>query len=76
MTLMKIAERFDFQKKQVRKTIRAHKGISVYRDSVLVLPKSDNARDWLGLDLRRVSKVGTTNEHESNCRVCFYFGRK
>ena len=54
-----IAERFDFQKSQVRKSIRAHKGISVYRDGVLVLPKSDNARDWLGLDLRRVSKIGT-----------------
>ena len=54
-----IAERFDFQKSQVRKAIRAHKGVSVYRDSVLVLPKSDNARDWLGLDLRRISKVGT-----------------
>ena len=54
-----IAERFDFQKSQVRKAIRAHKGISVYRNGVLVLPKSDNARDWLGLDLRRVSKVGT-----------------
>lgn len=54
-----IAEKFDFQKSQVRKAIRAHKGISVYRDAVLVLPKSDNARDWLGLDLRRVSKVGT-----------------
>lgn len=54
-----IAERFDFQRSQVRKAIRAHKGISVYRDGVLVLPKSDNTRDWLGLDLRRVSKVGT-----------------
>lgn len=54
-----ISERFDFQKSQVRKAIRAHKGISVYRDGVLTLPKSDNARDWLGLDLRRVSKVGT-----------------
>ena len=54
-----IAERFDFQKSQVRKSIRAHKGISIYRDDVLVLPKSDNARDWLGLDLRRVSKIGT-----------------
>lgn len=53
-----IADRFDFQKSQVRKTIRTHKGISVYRDGVLVLPKSDNARDWLGLDLRRVSRVG------------------
>ena len=54
-----IAEHFDFQKSQVRKAIRVHKGISVYRDGVLVLPKSDNTRDWLGLDLRRVSKVGT-----------------
>ena len=31
----------------------------MYRDGVLILPKSDNARDWLGLDLRRISKVGT-----------------
>ena len=54
-----IADRFDFRKSQVRKSIRAHKGISVYRDGILVLPKSDNARDWLGLDLRRISKVGT-----------------
>ena len=57
--IQEIAERFDFQKSRVRKAIRAHKGISVYRDGVLVLPKSDNTRDWLGLDLRRVSKVGT-----------------
>ncbi len=54
-----IAEKFDFQENQVRKTIRAHKGISVYRDGILVLPKSENARDWLGLDLRRISKIGT-----------------
>jgi signal transduction histidine kinase len=54
-----IAEHFEFEKTQVRKIIRAHKGISIYRDGILVLPKSDNARDWLGLDLRRVSKVGT-----------------
>ena len=53
-----IFEKFGFQRNQIRKSIRAHKGISVYRDGVLVLPKSDNARDWLGLDLRRVSKVG------------------
>ena len=25
----------------------------------LVLPKSESARDWLGLDLRRISRVGT-----------------
>lgn len=54
-----IAEKFHFQKNNVRKAIRAHKGVSIYRDRILVLPKSENARDWLGLDLRRVSKVGT-----------------
>jgi signal transduction histidine kinase len=54
-----IADKFGIQKGQIRSSIRAHKGISVYRDGVLVLPKSESARDWLGLDLRRVSKVGT-----------------
>ena len=54
-----IAERFEFRKNEVRKAIRAHKGISVYRDGILVLPKSDKARDWLGLDIRRISKIGT-----------------
>ncbi len=53
-----IASKFNFQKSRIRKAIRVHKGVSVYRDDVLVLPKSDDARDWLGLDLRRVSKVG------------------
>lgn len=53
-----IAEKYAYQKNLVRKAIRAHKGISLYRDSILVLPKSDNSRDWLGLDLRRVSRVG------------------
>jgi len=53
-----IAERFDLKKSSVRRDIRAYKGISVYRDGVLVLPKSEQARDWLGLDLRRVGRVG------------------
>ncbi|CAL1125068.1 unnamed protein product [Cladocopium goreaui] len=53
-----IADKFECQRNQVRKAIRAHKGLSVYRDGILVLPKSEGARDWLGLDLRRVSKVG------------------
>jgi signal transduction histidine kinase len=54
-----ISETFDIGKSLIRKAIRAHKGISIYRDGILVLPKSENAKDWLGLDLRRVSKVGT-----------------
>lgn len=53
-----ISEHFEIAKGNVRKAIRAHKGISVYRDGILVLPKSDENRDWLGLDLRRVSRVG------------------
>ncbi len=50
---------FKMQKSQIRTEIRTFKGLSVYRDQILVLPKSETARDWLGLDLRRVSKVGT-----------------
>ena len=53
-----ISERFAIQRSVIRRAIRAHKGISVYRDGVLVLPKSDSARDWLGLDLRRVGRFG------------------
>ncbi len=53
-----ISETFGHQRSSIRQAIRAHKGISVYRDGVLVLPKSENTRDWLGLDLRRVSKTG------------------
>ena len=53
-----IEEKFNFKHTNVRKTIGAYKGISVYRDSILILPKSDSARDWLGLDLRRVSDIG------------------
>jgi signal transduction histidine kinase len=50
---------FETGKSKLRSQIKAFKGISLYRDGVLVLPKSDSNRDWLGLDLRRVSKVGS-----------------
>ena len=53
-----ISEHFGYPRSLIRKSISAHKGISIYRDGVLVLPKSENARDWLGLDLRRVSNIG------------------
>lgn len=56
---MEISKRFDYSKSLIRRAISTHKGISIYRDGILVLPKSDKARDWLGLDLRRVSKLGT-----------------
>ena len=53
-----IASKYSVQRNMIRNAIRLHKGISVYRDGVLTLPKSEGARDWLGLDLRRVSQVG------------------
>lgn len=53
-----IAAKYGEPKSRIRKAIRDHKGISVYRDGILVLPKSEGARDWLGIDLRRVSQVG------------------
>ncbi len=57
--VLEIAERFEMQRSEIRAAIRAHKGISVYRDGILVLPKSEASRDWLGLDIRRVSELGT-----------------
>ena len=55
---LEISETFHYQKNLIRKAIGSHKGISLYRDGLLVLPKSENTRDWLGLDLKRVSRVG------------------
>ena len=54
-----IADNYEVKKNFIRSVNKAHKGVSVYRDGILVLPKSDSARDWLGLDLRRISKLGT-----------------
>ena len=53
-----IADRYNLARRSVRDLIRAHKGISVYRDGILVLPKSDRGLDWLGIDLLRVSQIG------------------
>lgn len=57
-SIRSLAERFDLKRSTIRADIRKYQGISLYRDGILVLPKSDASRDWLGLDLRRVSKVG------------------
>lgn len=54
-----IADHFKESRSHIRSSIAAQHGISVYRDDVLVLPKSEGSRDWLGLDLRRVSRIGT-----------------
>lgn len=54
-----IADHFAESRSHIRGAIYSQRGVSVYRDDILVLPKSDSARDWLGLDLRRVSRVGS-----------------
>lgn len=53
-----ITGRFRLKRKAILDAIRDHKGISLYRDGILVMPKSETARDWLGLDRRRVSRMG------------------
>lgn len=53
-----IRDVFNIQKKTIRQIIAQYKGISVYRDDVLVLPKSDATKDWLGIDVRRISALG------------------
>ncbi len=53
-----ISDRHNLARSSIRSAIRAHKGISVYRDGILVLPKSERGLDWLGLDLLRVSQIG------------------
>ena len=53
-----ISKAYEIKKQSIRAAIKANKGISIYRDGVLVLPKSESNRDWLGLDRRRISDVG------------------
>lgn len=53
-----ISNQFNIGKRDIRNIISTYKGISIYRDNVLVLPKTDASRDWLGVDLRRVSNIG------------------
>jgi signal transduction histidine kinase len=58
-SVQEISKRFEINKTAIRKDIKNYRGISLYRDNILVLPKTEAGRDWLGLDLRRVSKIGT-----------------
>lgn len=53
-----VSERFNIGKRDLKASIKMYKGISVYRDNVLVLPKSEAGRDWLGLDAKRISQIG------------------
>ncbi len=53
-----VSDTFNIKRSDIRKTISKFKGLSVYRDNILVLPKSDATKDWLGLDAKRISKIG------------------
>ena len=57
-SIQDITELYSMKRALYKNTLRAYKGLSVYRDGVLVLPKSESSRDWIGLDLRRVGRVG------------------
>lgn len=56
--LDEISNKYRLKAKYIRKVIEQHKGISIYRDNILVMPKSDSSKDWLGLDKRRISQIG------------------
>ena len=62
-SLLEMARRFKLKEKTraLRELISDSQfaGVSLYRDGILVLPKSTESRDWLGLNLRRVSRTGT-----------------
>lgn len=53
-----VSDAFNIGRREIRSSISQFKGLSVYRDNVLVLPKSDASKDWLGIDVRRVSSIG------------------
>lgn len=57
-TINEFSEAFDLKRKEIRNTISQYKGLSIYRDGILVLPKSPASKDWLGIDLKRVSRIG------------------
>ncbi len=69
-SLIELGKRFELGKKvtEIRGLVAESpfNGISLYRDGVLVLPKESGGfkkkeaagKDWLGLNLRRVSRVG------------------
>lgn len=57
-SIRNVSESFNIKRSDIRKTISKFKGLSVYRDNILVLPKSNATKDWLGLDARRISEIG------------------
>jgi len=57
-SVIEASELFNINRVVIRSAISQYNGISVYRDGILVIPKSKDSKDWLGVDLRRISRVG------------------
>lgn len=57
-SLEDLSNAFGLKRRAIRSIISQYKGLSIYRDDVLVLPKSTASKDWLGIDLRRISDLG------------------
>lgn len=57
-SIAEVSDTFKIGRRDIRGNIAQYKGLSIYRDNVLVLPKSDATKDWLGIDIRRVSQIG------------------
>ena len=47
-SIQDITELYSMKRSAYKNALRAYKGLSVYRDGVLVLPKSEASRDWIG----------------------------
>jgi signal transduction histidine kinase len=48
----------NLEKKSITEYLKSNGGIRVYRDGIRVYDYGEQDNDWLGIDLRRVSKVG------------------
>lgn len=57
-SIAQVSDTFKIGRREIRGNISQYKGLSIYRDNVLVLPKSDATKDWLGIDIRRISQIG------------------
>jgi len=49
---------FNTEKKSIRDYLRENGGIRVYRDGVRVYDYGEKENDWLGIDLKRVHRLG------------------
>lgn len=48
----------NFEKKSLNDYLRSNGGVRVYRDGVRVYNYGERDNDWLGIDLKRVGKIG------------------